>query len=368
MDNAVMGNLDGDLEKVVFGLGEIKQVISRYKANLVSSGEDQSLMLELDGQVFPVKGVLDNDHIMPYFIVLNSGDTLNVSDYQLLFSVQELPKNLISGCDVNSNEHLCRRYSDAKTPEEIKGRNISIEVLDEKIESGDLGYEEMEDLKTMIKKLKEGEFFELLTMEFSGKIKEVAKELIDFRKDIQSKIEPDIVEIASKDIPEASNQLEGINETLESSTMKIMDINDEQMELAQKQFQALALYLSRITGSEKDSSDISLDEAAKVIKNQLETLKSIENGSLKMIEPLSFQDLVGQRIQKTIRLVRSMEHRIEELIVSFGIKLKNHKEDPTKSFDDLHKDVEVYMTELKGPQGAGEGLDQEGIDDLLSNL
>jgi hypothetical protein len=93
----------------------------------------------------------------------------------------------------------------------------------------------------MIKKLKEGEFFELLTMEFSGKIKEVAKELIDFRKDIQSKIEPDIVEIASKDIPEASNQLEGINETLEKSTMKIMDINDAQMELAQNQFQALEL-------------------------------------------------------------------------------------------------------------------------------
>jgi chemotaxis regulatin CheY-phosphate phosphatase CheZ len=86
------------------------------------------------------------------------------------------------------------------------------------------------------------------------------------------------------------------------------------------------------------------------------------------MEPLSFQDLVGQRIQKIIKLVRSMEHRIEELIVSFGIKLKNHKEDPTKSFDDLNKDVEVYLSELKGPQREGEGLDQDGIDDLLSNL
>jgi hypothetical protein len=71
-----------------------------------------------------------------------------------------------------------------------------------------LTLDETEKLKMFINKLKKGEFFELLTMEFSDKIKGIAKELIDFRKDIQTRIEPDIVEIASKDIPEASNQLE----------------------------------------------------------------------------------------------------------------------------------------------------------------
>ena len=252
--------------------------------------------------------------------------------------------------------------------DEIKSKSINIEALDEKIDSGNPEHEEMEDLKTMITKLKKGEFFELLTMEFSGKIKEVAKELIDFRKDIQSRIEPDIVEIASKDIPEASNQLEGIIETLEKSTMEIMDVNDAQMELAQNQFKVLEQYLSRDTAIEKDPMESSLAEAAKIIENQLEILKSIESGSLRMMEPLSFQDLVGQRIQKVIRLVRTMELRIGELIVSFGIKLKNHKEDPTKNYDDLNKDVEVYLSELKGPQREGEGLDQDGIDDLLSNL
>jgi len=146
-----------------------------------------------------------------------------------------------------------------------------------------------------------------------------------------------------------------------------MDINDEQMELAHNQFQILETYLSQNSNAD-DTSDMTLDEAVKIIESQLETLKNIESGSLKMMEPLSFQDLVGQRIQKIIKLVRSMELRIEELIVSFGIKLKNHKKDPTKSFDDLNKDVEEYMTELKGPQRAGEGLDQSGIDDLLNGL
>ena len=87
-----------------------------------------------------------------------------------------------------------------------------------------------------------------------------------------------------------------------------------------------------------------------------------------MMEPLSFQDLVGQRIQRIIKLVRSMENRIEELIVSFGIKLKKHKEDPTKSYEELNKDVNKYLNELKGPQRSGQGLNQDAIDDILENL
>ena len=87
-----------------------------------------------------------------------------------------------------------------------------------------------------------------------------------------------------------------------------------------------------------------------------------------MMKPLSFQDLVGQRIQQIIKLVGSMERRMEELIVSFGIKLEGYKKDPTKTFDDLNQDVAEYMIELKGPQRTGEGLDQAGIDDLLANL
>ncbi len=65
--------------------------------------------------------------------------------------------------------------------------------------------------------------------------------------------------------------------------------------------------------------DVTLEDAIKVIEEQVHVLKMIEERSLKMMAPLSFQDLVGQRIQRIIKLVRSMENRIEEIIVSFGI-------------------------------------------------
>ena len=87
-----------------------------------------------------------------------------------------------------------------------------------------------------------------------------------------------------------------------------------------------------------------------------------------MMEPLSFQDLVGQRIQRIINLVKSMEVKIEELIVSFGIKLKKYKEDPEITYEELNKDVDKFMYELKGPQREGKGLDQTAIDELLNSL
>jgi hypothetical protein len=63
-----------------------------------------------------------------------------------------------------------------------------------------------------------------------------------------------------------------------------------------------------------------------------------------------------------------MEMRIEDLVISFGIKLQKYKEDPTRSFEDLKIEVEEFKSELKGPQMEGEGMDQSAIDDLLGSL
>ncbi len=370
MINVLMGDLDGKTERIAFDTQDIEQIITRYKANIVSSDDDSGLFLEYDNRVFPVQKPADRNDIKPYFIVLKSGVAFNACDYQMLFNTKALSNDLLSGMDALGNRRLCKKHGEGgfadnrskndKSPLFMKNTNEE--------ETGELTESDEKDLKDVIKKLRNGEFFELLTMEFSGKIKGIAKELIDFRRDIQTRIEPDIVEMAAKDIPEASNQLEGINETLESSTMRIMDINDEQMESANSQYKKLEKILSKTYDGDKISIGISLEEAINVIEEQMEFLKKIERRSLKMMEPLSFQDLVGQRIQRIIKLVRSMELRIEELIISFGIKLRKHREDPLKSYDDLNRDVDKYLSDLNGPQRTGEGLDQAGIDDLLAGL
>jgi chemotaxis protein CheZ len=363
MGNVLMGDLDGNTERLAFDTHEIEQIITRYKARVVS-GTDENDYMEFNGRIFPVKGVKNSEELKPYFIVLKSGVAFNASDYQLLFNTEDLPNSLVSGIDSSGKKYLCSRYMNGSRVMET-----TVQKYTSSVNTQNLTSDETEKLKDVINKLKKGEFFELLTMEFSDKIKGIAKELIDFRKDIQTRIEPDIVEIASKDIPEASNQLEGINETLEESTMKIMDINEAQMEAANTHYRLLEQILVKNSDGEGNiAMGLSLEEAIETIENQVSFLKEMEQRSLTMMEPLSFQDLVGQRIQRIIKLVRSMEIKIEELIVSFGIKLKKYKEDPEITYEELNKDVDEFMYELKGPQRAGEGLDQKSIDDLLNNM
>jgi len=368
MKNMIMGNIDGEMERLAFDTQDIERIIPRYGANLIFSADGPDLLLELSEKIYPVQGEINKDAIRPYFIVLKSGKAFNSTDYQILFNIEKLPDNIVSGISVTGQKHLCKTYMKTEVDKKAeKERLLSAKNPDEEIDTSEFSSEDAEQLKEVINKMKKNEFFELLTMELSGKLKGVARELIDFRKDIQSKIEPDIVEMASRDIPEASNQLECINDTLEESTMKIMDINEEQTEIASSRIKILKSFLLNEKIGE-DIVGINLDEAVNVIKEQIDVLKIIEDRSLKMMEPLSFQDLVGQRIQRIIKLVRSMENRIEELIVSFGIKLKKHKEDPTRSYEELNRDVDRYMNELKGPQKSGEGLNQGAIDDLLMNL
>ena len=361
MRNVLMADLDGKTERIAFDTREIEQIITRYRANIVSGNNEQNY-LEINGKIFQIHGLEDRENIKPFFIVLNSGAAFNAKDYQMLFTTENLSNNLLSGMDPSGRKYLCQRYNNVKDEEESVIKKIPIGNIE------DLTISETEDIRDVISKLRKGDFFELLTMEFSDKIKGIAKELIEFRKDIQTKIEPDIVEIASKDIPEASNQLEGINETLEDSTMRIMDINEAQMDTANARCKELEELLESKDQGNLVTLGISLEEAIETLKAQIDFLKEVKQRSLSMMEPLSFQDLVGQRIQKIINLVKSMELKIEELVVSFGIKLKKYKEDPEITYEELNKDVDDFMCELKGPQREGEGLDQTAIDDLLNSL
>jgi chemotaxis protein CheZ len=362
MHSVIMGDLHGNHKRIAFDIGNVRKIINKLHTNVVFSTNGEGAFVEEDGQIFPVGEPLNRGDIKDYFIFLKSGVAYNLKDFQLLFSVKELPDQFLSGVAASGEQYVCRRWNlDSKS---VGGfEEPSTTANDEKLKNANTKPAGLMDLKDMIKKLKNGQFFEALTMEFSGKIKEVAQELIDFRRDIQNKIEPDIVEIAAKDIPEASNQLEGVNQTLEQSTMKIMDINEEQLSIAEGQVNKLELFISENGGTEKIPG-----RYIEALQGQIDCMKRLVTLSMSMTEPLSFQDLVGQRIQKIIRLVNSMETRIKDMIISFGIKFQKHKEDPSRSFEELRKDVEQYKSELKGPQNKGEGLKQSEIDDLLATL
>jgi chemotaxis regulatin CheY-phosphate phosphatase CheZ len=473
-----MGNLDGSLTRLAFDIGSVNEIVSLERANLVLAHDDHDLFLKVGDRVCVVERKMNGGDYGNYFIVLNTWKAFNVKDYQILFNVKELPDQLISGTDVTGREHLCRKYDktgDAPQQPARVGSPHAPGAGESPSGRPDPSFMQLEAFKDMISKFKHGEFFEALTMEFTGKVKEIALELIDFRRDLQRRLEPGIVDLAEKDIPEASNQLEAVNETLEQSTMKIMDINDEIMGLANAKVRELEALMAGTDeegtrqGSQRDmalgflgdikgelrslpaeeaktvvdfivpgldrgiktlaetgdwegardvlgeplsmigdlmgdlgpgleasaamkdlvekvkrcldalvtgttghrsvqSAELSSEQARDRIGSHLQSFRELSNLALSMMEPLSFQDLVGQRIQRIIKLVKSIEVRIEDLIISFGIKMRRYREDPTCSFEALRMEVEEFKGELKGPQREGEGLDQAAIDQLLATL
>lgn len=357
MQNMMMGSLDGENRRVAFDVNILERIVSRENARLMKGIGNPGAVVEVGQQSYSLVGSNGRTEMEPYLLLLRCGCAFNVTDYRLLFKVKRLPHDLVSGTDASGEEVICPSWE----PGVRAGHDSQAVELEGKLLAVHDALDELKDMRETLARLKNGEFFEALAMELSGKMKEAAQEFIDFRIEFGKRIEPEIVQIASKDIPEASNQLEGINETLEESTMKIMDINEELMSLADECL-AASENLVRSAGHAVPEGML------KGLEGQTVLLRGIKALSLKMMEPLSFQDLVGQRIQRIIRLVKSMEVRIEDMIVSFGLKVRMHKEDPGKTFEDLRKEVEHYQSELKGPQRDGEGMDQAQIDDLLATL
>ncbi|MBW1798759.1 MAG: hypothetical protein JRJ21_10245, partial [Deltaproteobacteria bacterium] len=90
------------------------------------------------------------------------------------------------------------------------------------IVEGKLSSNEIEQLTVCIKQAMangmdhdDDGFFRNFASEMTGSVKELALVLIDFRRELKSKIHPNLTDIATKYIPQAANQLEGVIETTE---------------------------------------------------------------------------------------------------------------------------------------------------------
>ena len=239
---------------------------------------------------------------------------------------------------------------------------------------GKLSDEEIEEISNFIKEsshIDDNMFFKNLTYEVSGDIKGLASLLIDFRRDLQSKVNPDLTDIATKYIPQAAGQLEGIIETTENAANKIMDnleTLEENMSEVKKTVTSFKNGKITILGKRKKIGAKSIEILLPVIEDvesRLENNLSVISDSFVQ---MSFQDLTGQGIKRIIKLVSQMEEKLKNMVISFGIKIAEKENNPDMSAKELERIVEKKKSELSGPQKKGKGLDQKGIDELLANL
>jgi chemotaxis protein CheZ len=259
------------------------------------------------------------------------------------------------------------------------------ELLEKKISNivnGKLSEAEIVEVVHFVKKvassnLYEDElFFKEIAYEMTGAVKELALLVIDFRRDIKTKVHPELNDLATKYIPEAADQLEGIIETTENAANKIMDNLDLLQEQTRKMENAIACLKSgklKVQGKNMEYIEIDIDaEAVKRITPLLDYIEITEQNNTALITDIfvqmSFQDLTGQRIKKIMTLVHQMEEKLKNMVVSFGVKLSEKGKNPGISSEELQRVVNEKVILLAGPQKTGQGLDQSDIDNILANM
>jgi chemotaxis protein CheZ len=218
--------------------------------------------------------------------------------------------------------------------------------------------------------------FRDLAYEMTGRVKDLALLIIDFRRDLKSKIHPEITDIATKYIPQATNQLVDIIDATEKAANKIMDNLDsmqEDIERMEKILSSLKEGKVMVPEGKNDMVEVRIDgQTIKTISPLIDYIESSRKKYMSLISDsfvqMSFQDLTGQRIKRTMSLVSQMEEKIKTMVISFGIKLTEIEKNPDISKKELQRAVEEKVIELTGPQKEGQGLDQSGIDELLANI
>ena len=222
----------------------------------------------------------------------------------------------------------------------------------------------------------EDRFFKDLAYEMSGSVKDLAVLIINFRKDLKAKIHPDITDLTTKYIPQAADQLEGIIETTELAANKIMDNLEIMQERTDTLNGVIASFRSGcivVEGAPETPEGIKVDpqtiqEMTPLVDHIDTTIRKYSEIISEIFVQMSFQDLTGQRIKRIMTLVKEMESRLKKMVLSFGIKIAEKEKNPDATVQEINQMVEERVSDLAGPQKAGEGLGQDDIDALLASI
>jgi len=117
------------------------------------------------------------------------------------------------------------------------------------------------------------------------------------------------------------------------------------------------------------------------IQESIGVLDRITTSLSRIMEALAFQDLSGQRLLQVLKLLRQMQFQILTLVVSAGTKLKKKAEQRGITLEEsgvlAQDEIERLLSalaptasssEAQEAVGAAQVLDQEAINDLLTNM
>ncbi len=159
----------------------------------------------------------------------------------------------------------------------------------------------------------------------------------------------DTNQLTEKNLPDASIQLDAIVQMTEEATGKIMD------------------ECERVQATHQNVRDRLLDMDPPLEADGLAMVEDLlgeaETSVTHIYEACNFQDITGQRIQKVVKALQEIERQVLRMILVFGLERKKGQLD-----DDTEAELAQDMEMLTGPSLAGQGLEQDDIDDILQKL
>ena len=156
-------------------------------------------------------------------------------------------------------------------------------------------------------------------------------------------------DVAMSHLPNATNQLDAIVAMTEQATSQIMDECD-----------GLTMFHNDLR-EKLLAMDPPLDPDA--LAGIDDALTNAQTSITKVYEACNFQDITSQRIQKVVKALHEIERQVLRMVVVFGLQERE---------GDLDADTKAMLQEdaalLNGPALAGQGLEQDDIDAILSKL
>lgn len=204
----------------------------------------------------------------------------------------------------------------------------------------------------LIKEVEQSEFYRVLNEDMMHGLQGIYRQITHATEQKNASTLSQDKEATDRILSDASRQLDEILVTTEEATLNIMNTVEKHMELQEKVGTILSEAQTRGLNQEK--------------LTRLQTInQELTEDLMHIISMLSFQDLTGQRIKKIVAALQTIEKTVFDLYMSTGLVLLAKEKDPEKNIEEIKKETQQVVSELKGPQLA---TSQAAVDDLLESL
>ena len=142
----------------------------------------------------------------------------------------------------------------------------------------------------------------------------------------------------------------------ELAALRVDDINDNHIPSATDELDAIVEHTAAATDAILTSCE-TLDDVAVSLTGEPAT--KLQDATTCIYEACSFQDITGQRINKVVATLKTIETKVAQIVAAFG----TDQPVPTKTAADP-----AEATLLNGPQRPTVAMDQSDIDKLLASF